>query len=250
MRPMWARILVGVVASVLVQASADAGCLGVASAPAANIDYATEISLLGPLADQGIASAQVMLGTLYSNGWGVAKDYTKAAAWFRRAATQEDACGETQLGVLYQSGNGVAKNYATAMNWYQKAASLGDESAQALLGDIYFDGLGVRQDYAAAAGWYQKAANGGDPDSQFKLGLMYQRGQGLAQDNIQAHVWFDLSAGQIGHPFAAADARATVEAMMSPDQVAQAVRLAQEWKPHRATDPQPGLAVDAQQASP
>ena len=40
-------------------------------------DYATALSILQPLAEQGHAAAQSNLGFMYSNGRGVAQDYRK-----------------------------------------------------------------------------------------------------------------------------------------------------------------------------
>ena len=39
-------------------------------------------------ADQGNASAQINIGSFYTNGWGVPKDSVKAIEWFRKAAAQ------------------------------------------------------------------------------------------------------------------------------------------------------------------
>jgi uncharacterized protein len=49
-------------------------------------DYATALRLVSPLAEQGHASAQALLGVMYSEGQGVARDYVVAVSWFRKAA--------------------------------------------------------------------------------------------------------------------------------------------------------------------
>src|ERR1041385_5090254 len=53
-------------------------------------DYALAARLLRPLAEQGIAEAQVRLGFMYGQGQGVPKDYQEAAKWTRRAAENAD----------------------------------------------------------------------------------------------------------------------------------------------------------------
>ena len=89
------------------------------------------------------------------------------------------------------------------------------------------------QDYAEAVRWYRKAAEQGLPDAQFYLGLMYGKGQGVPQDYTQAHLWFNLAASrttgedQQKH----AKARDVIADMMTAAQVAEAQKLAREWKP-------------------
>ncbi|MGA2435349.1 MAG: SEL1-like repeat protein, partial [Bryobacteraceae bacterium] len=61
------------------------------------------------------------------------------------------------------------------------------------------------------------------------LGLMYAKGQGVPQDYIQAHMWFNL-AGASGNADAIKE-RDAIGSKMTPDQIAEAQRLAREWKP-------------------
>src|SRR5271166_6632222 len=51
-------------------------------------DYATELQILRPLAEQGNALAQLGLGVMYANGHGVPQDYAQAVVWYRKAAEQ------------------------------------------------------------------------------------------------------------------------------------------------------------------
>src|SRR4029077_12512676 len=97
-------------------------------------------------------------------------------------------------------------------------------------------GQGVPQDYAEAAKWYRKAADQGFAEAQSNLGAMYAKGQGVPQDYVEAYKWFDLAAAR----FAASDAalrdgvvsdRERIAAGMTRAQIAEAQRLAREWKP-------------------
>ncbi len=63
-----------------------AGSLEDAGAAYAKGDYATALRLLGPLADQGSAKAQTILGVMYANGQGVAQNSSEAIKWYRLAA--------------------------------------------------------------------------------------------------------------------------------------------------------------------
>src|SRR6266581_3926470 len=93
-------------------------------------DYATELKLLRPLADQGNAMAQALLGARYHQGRGVPQDDAEAVRWFRKAAEQGYAEAQGMLGVMYGGGQGVPKDEGEAARWFRKAAEQGDASAQ------------------------------------------------------------------------------------------------------------------------
>ena len=156
-------------------------------------DYATALRLLRPLAEQGNAIAQFNLGAMYELAQGVPQDYAEAAKWLRKSADQGIAAAQTSLGVMYQLGNGVQQDYAEALKWFRQAANQDYATGQKVLGNMYANGWGVQQDYATAYVWFSLAAAKGDED--------------------------------------AASARDTVAAHMSPDQIAEAQRLAAEWQP-------------------
>ena len=84
-------------------------------------------------------------------------------------------------------------------------------------------------EYATALKDLLPLAKQGNAVAQFFVGFMYDQGQGVAQDYIHAHTWFSL-AGASGN----ADGikyRDIVARKMTPDQIAEAQRLAREWKP-------------------
>jgi len=163
-------------------------------------DYATALRLLRPLADQGVAGAQFSLGYMYDHGQGVPHDHAAAVTWYRKAADQGNASAQGNLGVMYELGRGVPQNYAEALKWYRKAADQGNASAQ------------------------------------FALGLMYSTGHGVPQDYVLAHKWYNLAAARYpasesGKREWAAQRRDTIAAKMTAAQIAEAQRLAREWKP-------------------
>jgi TPR repeat protein len=102
-------------------------------------DYATAAHEWRPLAEQGDASAQVNLGTLYVNGQGVSEDYQLALYWFRLAAQQGNALALTNLGLMYERGNGVTQDFILAHKWYILGAANGDN-----LGAEFRDALAKR----------------------------------------------------------------------------------------------------------
>jgi TPR repeat protein len=93
-----------------------------------------------------------------------------------------------------------------------------------------------RGNYATALWLFRRQAERGDADAQFNLGTMYRDGQGVPQDYVQAYVWFTLAATR----FAASETekrskaikdREEVAANLTAEQIAEAQRLAHEWRP-------------------
>jgi len=193
--------------------------------------YTEALPLYQGLAEQGDAPAQFILGGMYSNGKGTAKDEAQAVVWYRKAAEQGDVVAQTMLkiqaddlydqgryaeafslyqglaaqgdssaqfdlGAMYEAGQGVTKDEAQSMVWYHKSAEQGDASAQFNLGIKYNFGQGVAQDYSQAVYWYNKAAEQGDKNAQSNLGFMYSNGKGTAKDEAQAVVWYRKAAEQ------------------------------------------------------
>jgi uncharacterized protein len=194
-------------------------------------DYATACALATPLADHGLAVAQLILGAMHGGGLGVPRNDGEAAKWRRMAADQGLAEAQTILGVMYAKGEGVAQNDAKAAEWFHKAADQGHAAAQSNLGLLCAKGQGVAQNDAEAAKWFQKAAGQGLAEAQTILGAIYVKGQGVAQNYVLAHMWFNLAAAQ-GDAGALAN-RDQLARMMTPAQIAEAQHLAQEWKPTR-----------------
>ena len=167
--------------------------------------------------------------TAYERG-----DYAAAFKLWKPLADQGNALAQFNLGVMYDEGQGVPQDDAEAVKWYRKAADQGNALAQFNLGVMYGTGQGVPQDYAEAVKWYRKAADQGLAQAQFNLGLMYSKGQGVPQDYVEAHKWYNLSAARATEKETrdmATKTRDIVAAYMTPAQVAEAQKLAREWKP-------------------
>lgn len=192
-------------------------------------DYASAAALFRSLAEQGRAAAQVMLGTMYDEGRGVPQDHVEAVNWYRKAAEQENALAQRFLGLAYASGEGVPQDYAEAVKWWRKAAEQGDAGAQTLLGAAYNDGEHISKDPAEAAKWYRMAAEQGEVLAQFDLGFMYVNGEGVPRDYVQAYKWWILAASK-GHGLAGAFVSDPFVSI-TPAQMAEAKKLAREWKP-------------------
>jgi TPR repeat protein len=98
---------------------------------------------------------------------------------------------------------------------------------------MYANGDGVPQDYGLAATWYRKAAEQGLPTAQVPLASAYYLGQGVPQDYVLAYMWANLSAASSSGATrdSAVKLRDMVSRKLTPQQMAEAQRLAREWKP-------------------
>src|SRR5271165_4439770 len=139
-----------------------------------------------------------------------------------RAGPFEDAQAADQKG-----------DYATELQILRPLAEQGNALAQLGLGVMYANGQGVQQDYAQAVVWYRKAAEQGDARAQFGVGLMYANGHGVPQDYVRAHMWFNIAAAGASDASVRDSAkwRDLVATRMTPAQIAEARRMASEWKP-------------------
>ena len=171
-------------------------------------------------------------------------DYTTALRLYRALADQGNAEAQNSLGAMYDRGDGTPQNYAKALKWYRRAADQGDAEAQNNVGGMYHDGLGVRQNFTKALKWFREAADQGYADAQNNLGYMYEHGEGVAHDYVQAHMWLSLavshfSASQKESRDKAIEDRDMVASKMTPAQIAEAQKLASEWKLKPTPTPTP-----------
>jgi hypothetical protein len=209
-------------------------------------DYATAFREFLPLAEQGNATAQLVLGHMYFEGRGVSQDYAKAAQWYHQAALHGSPYAQYNLGVMYDEGTGVPQDAAMAVQWYRRAAEQGLADAQTSLGVMYFQGHGVPQDFVAAVQWSRRAAEQGQAKAQFNLGKAYAKGIGVPQDYVQGHLWVNLAASRLppGEPHdEAVRLRNSLTESMTPEQLARAQEMARTWQPKLETPEKPSIPV-------
>jgi uncharacterized protein len=125
----------------------------------------------------------------------------------------------------------VAKNKAEAVKWYRKAAEQNVADAQYNLGVCYANGQGVTEDDAESVKWFRKAAEQNLADAQYNLGVCYDSGEGVAKDEVEAYKWWLLAAAQ-GNDDATHN-MTIVENKMTREQIAEAQRLARDFKPRK-----------------
>jgi hypothetical protein len=99
-------------------------------------DFKTAIAVWTPLAEQGDADAQLILGFMYYHGEGVLENYKTAAKWSTLAAEQGNAQAQFFLAVMFLKGEGVLENHKTAYRWAKLAAAQKHADAQMVLGHL------------------------------------------------------------------------------------------------------------------
>ena len=85
-----------------------------------------------------------------------------------------------------------------------------------------------RGDYDRALQEFRLLAEQGHTEAQVNLGIIYSQGRGVPKDAVQAYRWYTLAAGQgddLAEKF-----KDHLEKPIPPDQIAEAQRLAREWK--------------------
>jgi TPR repeat protein len=123
------------------------------------------------------------------------------SAW-RQKAEQGDATAQALMGSVYHLGKGVPQNDKEAVKWFRLAADQGNAMAQYSMGFAYYSGKGVPQNYTEAVKWFRLAAEQGEADAQASLAVIYYSGQGVPRDYVQAYVWSNIAATK-GHKKAA-----------------------------------------------
>jgi TPR repeat protein len=201
-------------------------------------DHKRALEIFGLLAQQGLPVDAYSFGRMYSNGSGVRQDWVKATYLYRLAAEEGVVEAQHDLGVAYLEGTGVPKDPVAAVKWFQMAAGSGHAPSHYRLGVAYASGSGVAQDIKMAGFFYYLAADQGHREAQFMLSLLYAKGEGVQQDFMTALKWLDLSLASSEPTLIdfeeARTLRDKIASQMSPAQIAEAQRLASEWKKKQA----------------
>src|SRR5262249_4089078 len=132
---------------------------------------------------------------------------------------------------------GVSRDYGEAVRMYRKAAAKGNAMAESTLGDIYYYGRGAPQDFTEAVKWWSLAADANIATAQLNLSVMLANGDGTPQDYLKAHMYAKLAASQLPpgeDRDTAIKNRDIVAKLMSREQLAEAQRLASEWRTKQA----------------
>ncbi len=124
-----------------------------------------------------------------------------------------------------------ANKFEEAREIFLPLAQGGNADAEELIGVMYAMGLGVERDDERAFDWYLRASLKGHPGAQSGIGWYYEVGRGIpAPDLPRAFAWYTLSA--IGGDPDAAISMNEVVKKMTPEQIAKAELLIEDYKDH------------------
>jgi uncharacterized protein len=141
----------------------------------------------------GDKGAQSDVATWYFSGsHGLPLDRAEAAAWYRKAAEQEDDFSQRALAAMYEFGEGIPVDHDAAVYWIRRALVHYRGSAT-LIAHRYRVGQRAPQDFRKAAQWCRISAEAGDIDAQNMLGELYETGAEI-RDYAEAAKWYRLAA--------------------------------------------------------
>lgn len=137
---------------------------------------------------------------------------------------------EFDLGLKYETGTaGFPQDDGQAAAWYRRASERNFADAQTKLAYLYAAGRGVEKSLVEAARLFRRAAEQGNAVAQDNLGAIYASGSfGQTKDLVLAYVLVSHAA-DMGNKLSLDDLP-RLRALLSPDQLTEGQRLAEEWK--------------------
>lgn len=114
-------------------------------------DYATAVGIWRPLAEQGNAEAETLLGAMYWRGEGVPRDHAEAAKLYLQAAQKGYARAQNDIGFMYGFGEGIPpQDDVQAYKWITLATMRYTAKNQERLGQALKDRATLKARMSAA----------------------------------------------------------------------------------------------------
>lgn len=204
-----------------------------------NKNYALALSELGAEAKRDKPEAMHLLGMMYADGSGVARDNARALDWFRKAAALNYGPSQGMLGMFYAQGRGVARDNAKSLEWTRAAAENGDALSQYMMGMRSLDGLGMPRDPDGAVTWFGSAAEQNYALAQYAMGVLLAFGpnaQGEAKQarelRVEGAKWLILAVRRKSPDVPNGQAKYDeLKKRMGPAEIAAAEERAGKWRP-------------------
>lgn len=143
--------------------------------------------------------SQFVLGSMYVEGTGTARDFDKSLKWFTKALESgQHNISNYYIGMIYfYGGFGVDKDYKKALHWLLKASDVtiyseendihNSVEAQYYIGNMYHLGYGTPIDYSLALKWYKKAAEYNHKEAICNIGNIYISEDGFQNQDLGCH---------------------------------------------------------------
>lgn len=192
-------------------------------------DQDTQIAVLREFADQGYPPAQAELGKRLLHGQENSHDIERAKTLLYEAANAGDASARNTL-ERWETQQELSRNRTRSLAEWQATADGGDVKSQLELAERYRYGREVQKDLGQAIRWYVRAAVAGDDYAPYALGNIYADGETGVVNPSHAYKWYSIAARVSSDDSEELDQRKReLTDIMSPDDVAEAERLAREW---------------------
>jgi len=179
-----------------------------------NKQYAEAEALFVALAEQGYADVQIDLVAFYdpitSKTPQIYEDGEKMLYWLKQSLAQGFAVAQYIYALIhYSEGYSVERDWAKYIDWLIIAAEQGNANAQRELGFAYSTGRGVERDLIESYKWYELAIRRFKPPPKNE-----------AENTIAVRI--NLARSSQGNLI--------IDKGMTPEQVATAKRLVEEWE--------------------
>lgn len=152
-----------------------------------------------------------------------------ALADLDRAAAGGNVRAMMYLAEAAWQGYGMAKDPARMAAWIDRAAATRDIVARFDLAHALGSGRYMPKDEARAAALYRRNAEAGHAVSQNNYAVMLRDGVGVPADRVAALAWFTLAAR--GRVASAERSRQALMQSLPPEQQREAARRAAAWRP-------------------
>jgi TPR repeat protein len=203
----------------------------VAAEPSGTEIDCNDLTQLQKSAQQNNPTALFQLAVMYNKGVCVPQDWHEGAALMGRSA---------RLGYSRAQYIAAAEFHANgednkALDLARRSAEQGDPRGQNLYGFLLMSGKGLVNDDNEAAKWLRRSAEQGHSGSQVLLAQLYSEGRGVTQDYVEADKWLILGNREKDPSVGLIATQKAWELTMSQQNVAEAHRRANAWKPKTET---------------
>jgi len=99
-----------------------------------------------------------------------------------------------------------------------------------VLATRYDEGEGLPANAATATMWYERAAKTGNGTAQFQMAKRVHAGNGIPQSNVKAAMWLILADRFAVAHSEGADLLESLRAALTEEQLAEARRMAADWR--------------------
>lgn len=198
-------------------------------------EFQTAFESSQPLATDGDADSQYLVGLMHDEGRGVPVDRALAAHWYALAAQYGHAAAQCNLGLLCFRGDGVERSTELATQWFERSSAQNFARAQGNLAVLLLLGhtsSGDRSaDHARATELLRASSTAGDARSSALLAVVESGGAPTPENEAFAFTWLRSAAerGAPGASFAPSAAFATGSMLLQGRGVPADARSAAQW---------------------